>query len=131
MALTASPKAAAVPKMNFDDGFIQYCNTYTRGSAGWEGGFDWTAVNSNVKVDIQAADAISRQLSLVLQGQNIQAEFMAFFLSTVSTITVGDSVGIASDGGTTEDLFYTVVGVFDWDSHVEVALKSGRLTEPA
>jgi len=131
MPLTASPKKAAVPKMNFADGFFQYCNTYTRGSADWEGGFDWTAVNSDVKVDIQPAEAMSKQLALLLQGENIAADSVAFFLTTVSTITVGDSVGIAADGGTTEDTFFTVVGVFDWDSHVEVALKSGRLADPS
>lgn len=131
MPLTSSPKKAAVPKMNFRDGYFQYCNTYTRGATDWEGGFDWTAVNSDAKVDIQPAEAMSRELSLQLQGQNIAADSVAFFLSTASTITVGDSVGIASDGGTTEDTFFTMVGVFDWDSHIEVALKSGRLDDPA
>lgn len=131
MALTASPKKAAVPKMSFADGFFQYCNTYTRGAADWEGGFDWTAVNADVKVDIQPAAAMSKELALLLQGQNIEADSVAFFLTTVSTITVGDSVGIASDGGTAEDTFFTVQGSFDWDSHIEVALKSGRLADPA
>ena len=133
MPLTASPKKAAVPKMTFADGFFQYCNTYTRDedADAWEGGFDWTAVNSDAKVDIQPAEAMSRELSLQLQGQNISADSVAFFLSTASAITVGDSIGIAADGGTTEDTFFTVVGVFDWDSHVEVALKSGRLADPA
>ncbi len=131
MPLTASPKQAAVPKMNFGDGFFQYCNTYTRGSADWEGGFDWTAVNSDAKVDIQPAEGMSRQLQLLLQGQGIEADSVAFFLSTVSTVTVGDSVGIASDGGTTENEYFTVVGVYDWDSHVEVALKGGRQDDPA
>ena len=131
MPLTASPKKAAVPKMNFADGFFQYCNTYTRGEADWEGGFDWTAVNADVKVDIQPAAAMSNELALLLQGENIQADFVAFFLTTVSTITVGDSIGIASGGGTTENQFFTVQGSFDWDSHIEVALKSGRLADPA
>lgn len=131
MPLTASPKKAAVPKMNFDDGFFQYCNTYTRtpDTDAYKGGFEWTAGNSNVKTDIQPAAAMSSQLAIMLQGQNIEADSVAFFLSTISTIIVGDSVGIASDGGTTEDQFFTVVGVFDWDSHVEVALESGRLTD--
>lgn len=131
MALTASPKKAAVPKMTFADGFFQYCNTYTRGAKDYRGAFDWTAVNADVKVDIQPADAISKELSIQLQGQNIAVDSVAFLLSTASTITVGDSVGIASDGGTTEDEFFTVVGMFNWDSHLEVALKSGRLADPA
>ncbi len=131
MPLTASPKKTAAPKMNFADGFFQYCNTYTRGEEDWEGGFDWTAVNADVKVDIQPAAAMSKELSIQLQGQNIAVDSVAFFLSTASTITVGDSVGIASDGGTTEDEFFTVVGMYDWDSHVEVALESGRLADPA
>lgn len=133
MALTASPKQAAVPKMNFADGLFQRCNTYTRteGADAWKGKFVWTAVNSDAKVDIQPAEAMSKQLAILLQGENIQADSVAFFLSTVSEITNGDSVGIASGGGTTEDQFFTVQGVFDWDSHVEVALKSGRLAEPA
>lgn len=131
MALTASPKKAAVPKMTFADKFFQYCNTYTRGEADWEGGFDWTVVNADVKVDIQPAEAMSKELSLQMQGQNIAVDVVAFFLSTVSTIKVGDSVGIASGGGTTEDTFFTVEGFFNWDSHIEVALKSGRLADPS
>lgn len=133
MPLTASPKQAAVPKMTFADGFFQYCNTYTRteDADAWEGGFDWTAVNSNVKVDIQPEEEMSKQLRMLLVGENAEVDSVAFFLSTVSAITVGDSVGIASDGGTTEDTFFTVQGVHDWDSHVEVALKSGRLADPA
>ena len=131
MALTASPKKAAVPKMTFADGFFQYCNTYTREAADWESGFDWTAANSDARVDIQPASSMSEQLQALLVGENIQVDKVAFFLSTVSTITVGDSMGIAAAGGTAEDTFFTVVGVYDWDSHIEVALKSGRLADPA
>ena len=130
MPLTVSQKTD-VPKMVLDQ-FFQYCNTYTRADAAdaHEGGWTWTAVNSDVKVDIQPASSMSEQLKLELQGENIAADFVGFFLSTVATITAGDSVGIAADGGVTEDTYYTVVGVYDWDSHIEVALESGRSDEP-
>lgn len=131
MTLTASPKKAAVPKMNFADGLFQYCNTYTRTAPDYAGDFTWTAVNSDVKVDIQPAASMSEQLRVQMQGENVAVDSVGFFLSTVSTITVGDSVGIAADGGITEDTFFTVVGVYDWDSHIEVALESGRAEEPA
>lgn len=131
MPLTLSPKKAAVPKMNFADGFFQYCNTYNRAAPDYAGDFTWTAVNSDVKVDIQPAASMSEQLRVQMQGENVAVDSVGFFLSTVSTITVGDSVGIAAEGGTTEDTFFTVVGVYDWDSHIEVALESGRMEEPA
>lgn len=131
MPLTASLKQAAVPKMNFADGFFQYCNTYNRTAPDYAGDFTWTAINSDVKVDIQPEASMSEQLRVRIQGEDINVDSVAFFLSTVSTITVGDSVGTAADGGTTEDTFFTVVGVYDWDSHVEVALESGRAEEPA
>jgi len=130
MPLTASPKQAAVPKMNFGDGLFQYCNTYNRTAPDYAGDFTWTVVNSDVKVDIQPKSSLSEQLRVLLQGQNIAADYAAFFLSTASAIIVGDSIGVAADGGATEDTYYAVVGVFDWDSHVEVALKSGRSDEP-
>lgn len=131
MALTTSPKKTAVPKMNFADGFFQYCNTYNRTGPDYAGDFTWTAVNSDVKVDIQPAGGMSEQLRVRIQGEDVNVDSVAFFLSTVSTISVGDSVGIAADGGTTEDTFFTAVGVYDWDSHIEVALESGRMEEPA
>lgn len=130
MPLTASTKKADVPKMVLDQ-FFQYCNTYNRTSPDYAGDFTWTVINSDVKTDIQPEAAMSEQLRVQLQGENVAVDSVGFFLSTVSTITVGDSVGIADDGGTTEDTFFTVVGVYDWDSHVEVALESGRSEEPA
>ena len=133
MPLTASPKKAAVPKMNFDDGFFQRCNTYTRTDTAdaYKGGFTWTAVDSDIKVDIQPASSMSEQLRVRIQGEDVNVDSVAFFESTVSTITTGDSIGTAADGGTTEDTFFTVVGVYHWDSHVEVALENGRLAEPS
>jgi len=129
MALTPSQKTD-VPKMLLNQ-YFQYCNTYRRaeGADSWkDGGWTWTAVNSDAKVDIQPKSSLSKELRMLIQGSEAEVDKAAFFLYDVTAIQVDDSVGIASDGGTTEDTYYTVMGVFDWDSHVEVALKSGRST---
>lgn len=131
MALSAS-RISATPKMELDSAF-EYCNVKIRtkgtvdtaGEAPWT----WTALDSDVKVDIQPVS--EKELSRTSQGIERDATHKAFFESTVTFPSSWDDddeeavmrIETDSDGDGTEDTYFRIVGIDDFGSHIEVLAK--------
>ncbi len=128
MTLSASTQPD-VPQMTLDEAY-EYCNISKRvkgavDSAG-EAGWTWTAVDSNVKIDLQALSEEEIQRSGA--GEERVATHRGFFESTVTFPTLWDDetteialrIETDSTGNGTADTYFLITAVDDWSSHVEV-----------
>lgn len=131
MPLSASVKPD-VPKMELDFAY-EYCNVSRKvkgspnalGEAAWT----WTAIDSNVKVDLQPVAA--EELKRTAAGIERIATHRAFFLSDVGFIDYWDAedeevilrIETDSSGNGTADTYFLITAVDPWDSHVEVLCK--------
>ena len=131
MALSASTQPDA-PKMTLKD-YYEYCNVSRKvegtpnalGEAPWT----WTAIDSDVKVDLQPVSA--EELKRTAAGIERIATHRAFFESTVDFIDYWDAeteevmlrIETDSSGNGTVDTYFAITAVDDYDSHVEVLCK--------
>ena len=128
MTLSASVKPN-VPKMVMNQ-FHEYCNVSKRvqgelndhGEADWT----WTAVDSDIKVDIQPLEA--HEIKNVGVGTEIGATHRAFFLSTATFHTtyqtgVAMRVEVDSTGDGAVDTYFRIINVDDHASHFEALLE--------
>lgn len=122
MALSASDKGN-MPVMDLDL-FYNYVNV-TRKVEGTsndlgEPAITWAAVTdmSNVKADIQPSNM--EQLKQMMAGLEVTSTHAIFFLSGAD-VAVDDRIEADEDGDGTEDTYYRVDAVQDWDSHVLAA----------
>lgn len=128
MTLSASTQPNA-PKMTLDQVY-EYCNVSKRvkgavDSAG-EASWTWTAVDSNVKVDLQPIP--EEEIKRSGAGEERVATHKAFFESTVTFPTLWDDeteeialrIETDSTGNGTADTYFLITAVDDWSSHVEV-----------
>jgi len=128
MTLSASVKPN-VPKMILDFAY-EFCNVSQRvegaldalGEATWT----WTAIDSNVKVDIQPLTA--REIKNIGAGEEIDATHRAFFLSGVSFPTTYETavamrVEVDTTGDGSPDSYFRILDVNNWASHVEALLE--------
>lgn len=131
MALSAS-RIPDVSKMALDFAF-EYCNVKIRtkgtvDSAG-EAPWTWTALDSNVKADIQPMS--ENELRRTAAGTERDATHKAFFESTVTFPSSWDDedeeavlrIETDSSGDGTADTYFRIVGVDDFGSHIEVLAK--------
>lgn len=128
MPLSASVKPN-VPKMRMPTSH-GYCNVSQRvqgalnamGEADWT----WTAVDSNIKVDIQPLEA--HEIKNIGVGTEVNATHRAFFLSTATfhaTYLTGVAMRVEIDttGDGSADTYYRVINSDDHASHFEALLE--------